>query len=426
MNSTRRPDAKRIAALAFPLLTLFALSATGESAQAALVTQLTNFRPIESPSLSSNGTFAVGISGNTVVGGFYAPPTVSNGFTSTVSGGSFVPYNVPSSSSTVISGISGNKKVGSYTDAGGTHGFLLDGSTLTAPLDYPTLSPPYTVATGIDGTNIVGYVSGVSGMKGFLYDSSQPATNAQAWSLPVNPPAGAQLNVAFGISGSEIVGYYLAADNRLHGFMQPVQLPGGGASAAGGSSSVLASFTTLDYPGSTSSAAYGISGNIVVGDYQDSKGKYFGFVYDGVNWLSVDAQTFLGQASAQSGAGSGSAAAGAVSATKLYGISGNTIVGEYLDANGVNHGFSVQFVPEPSTALLLMLGAALGAVVTRRRFLPSVRIPAGMPEISRRLRPKADTAGHRRARAPFDPEGIADRRGRTSIGVASTTLTGSG
>jgi PEP-CTERM motif-containing protein len=365
MNSTRRPDAKRIAALAFPLLTLFALSATGESAQAALVTQLTNFQPIESPSLSSTGTFAVGVSGNTVVGGFYAPPTVSNGFMSTVSGGSFVPYNVPSSSSTVISGISGNKKVGSYTDAGGTHGFLVDGSTLTA-LDYPAIFPPYTVATGIDGTNIVGYVSGPSGIKGFLYDGSQPATNAQAWSLPVNPPAGAQLNVAFGISGSEIVGYYLAADNHLHGFMQPVQLPGGGASAAGGSSSVLASFTTLDYPGSTSSAAYGISGNIVVGDYQDSKGKYFGFVYDGVNWLSVDAQTFLGQASAQSGAGSGSAA-GAVSATKLYGISGNTIVGEYLDANGVNHGFSVQFVPEPSTAALLAIGAALAVMVRHGR-----------------------------------------------------------
>jgi PEP-CTERM motif len=363
MNSRRTPDAKRIAALALPLLTLFALSATSESAPAALITGLTNFQPIESPSLSSNGTFAVGVSGNTVVGGFYAPATVSNGFTSTVTGSNFMPYNVPNSSTTVVSGISGSKQVGSYSDTAGTHGFLRDGSTLTAPLDYPAVSPPYTVATGIDGNNIVGYVNGAAGMKGFLYDSSKPVTDALAWSMPVIPPAGAQLDVAFGISGSEIVGYYLASDNHLHGFMQPIQLPGGASSPSAGSSSVLASFTTLDYPGSTSSAAYGISGNVVVGDYQDSKGKYFGFVYDGVNWLSVDAQTFL--PFAQPGAGSASAVS--VTATKLYGISGNTIVGEYLDATGVNHGFSVLFVPEPSTAILLAFGAAIAGALWCRR-----------------------------------------------------------
>ena len=56
-----------------------------------------------------------------------------------------------------------------------------------------------------------------------------------------------------------------------------------------------------------------------------------------------------------------------VTATKLYGISGNTIVGEYLDAAGVNHGFSVQFVPEPSTALLLALGAAAAGALWCQR-----------------------------------------------------------
>ncbi len=359
MNSRRTPDANRLVVLALPLLAFFALSATSESAPAALITGLTNFQPIESPSLSSSGTFAVGVSGNSVVGGFYSPATISNGFTSTVAGTNFTPFNVPNSATTVVSGISGSKQVGSYSDAAGTHGFLQDGSTLTKPLDYPAVSPPYTVATGIDGTNIVGYVNGPAGMKGFLYDSSKPVTDALAWSMPVIPPAGTQLDVAFGISGSEIVGYYLAADNHLHGFMQPIQLPGGASSPAGGSSSVLASFTTLDYPGGTSTAAYGISGNIVVGDYQDSKGKYFGFVYSDGNWLSVDAQTFL--PFAQPGAGSASAVT--VTATKLYGISGNTIVGEYLDGAGVNHGFSVLFVPEPSTALLLALGAAVAGTL---------------------------------------------------------------
>jgi hypothetical protein len=366
MNSSRMPDAKRIVALAAAFLSPLLFLTMCGSAPAALVTQLTNFQPIESPSLSSNGTFAVGVSGNTAVGGFYSPAKISNGFMSTITGANFMPYDVPNSTSTVISGISANKKVGSYTDVSGSHGFLLDGSTLTAPLDYPGVSPPYTLATGIDGTNIVGYVNGPSGIKGFLYDSSNPPTDALAWSMPVNPPAGAQLNVAFGISGSEIVGYYLAADNHLHGFMQPVQLPAGGASAAGGSSSALAALSTLDYPGSSSTAAYGISGDIIVGDYQDSMGKYFGFVYSDGHWFSVDAQTLL--PNAQLGAGSASAAT--VTATKLYGISGNTIVGEYLDGDGVNHGFSAQLVPEPSTAILLALGAALAAIVRCKRRSP--------------------------------------------------------
>jgi hypothetical protein len=391
MNSSRMPDAKRIVTLAVGFLSPLIFLTFCDSARAALVPQLTNFTPIESPILSSNGTFAIGVSGNTVVGGYYAPAKISNGFTSTVSGANFTPYDVPNSSTTVIDGISGNKKVGSYADATGTHGFLLNGSTLTAPLDYPAVSPPYTVATGIDGTNIVGYVSGPSGIKGFLYDGSQPPTNAQAWSMPVNPPPGTQLNVAFGISGSEIVGYYLDAGNHLHGFMQPVQLPGGASSAGSGASSILATLIQLDYPGSTSSAAYGISGNIVVGDYQDSAGKYFGFVYDGTNWLSVDAATFLGQSSALSAAGSGSAAI--VSATKLYGISGNTIVGEYLDANGVNHGFSVQLVPEPSTALLLALAAVVAGVV--------------LPRISRMTADRKSTFAGREAAAIRNPRSSA-------------------
>jgi len=361
MNSSRMPDAKRIVALAFTFLTLFALSATGNSARAALITGVTNFQSIESPSLPSNGTFAVGVSGNTVVGGFYAPATISNGFSSDVMGMNFTTFNVSNSSTTVVSGVSANKKVGSYTDSMGTHGFLDDGSTVTT-LDYPAVTPKYTVATGIDGTNVVGYVNGGAGIKGFLYDSTKPAADSTAWSMPVIPPAGSQLDVAFGISGSEIVGYYLAADNHLHGFMQSVQLPVGGAAAAGGSSSILAALGTLDYPGSNSSAAYGISGNTIVGDYQDSKGKYFGFVYRDGSWFSVDAQTLL--PTAQLGAGSASAVS--VTATKFYGISGNTIVGEYLDADGVNHGFSAQLVPEPSTVFLLAVAAVAAGVLLPR------------------------------------------------------------
>jgi hypothetical protein len=350
MNSRHAPDAKRIVALAAALLTLFALSATGKSAQAALMTGVTNFQPIEAPSSIGNtatkGTFAIGVSGNTVVGGFYSPATVSNGFTSTPTGSTFMPYNVSNSSTTVVSGISGGETVGSYTDGTGTHGFLNNGSTVTS-LNFPGLPSPYTVATGVDGSQIVGYINTATGVEGFYYDGTN-------WT-PITVP-GAQTTVAYGINGSTIVGYYLGTDNHLHAFSTPVPSSGAQLPASAGASAITPTITTLDYPGSTvSTAAYGIFGNDIVGDYQDSMGVYHGFLFNGSNWTSIDVPNVLVSGSPDP-----------VAATKIYGISGNTIVGEYLDANGVNHGFSAQ-VPEPSTAILLALGAALVAMARRSR-----------------------------------------------------------
>jgi hypothetical protein len=260
MNSRHAPDAKRNVALAAALLTLFALSATGQSARAELVTQLTNFQSIEAPQPSS-GTFAIGVSGNTVVGGFYNPATACNGFTST--GSNFMPYNIPSSTTTVVSGISGSVKVGSYTDTvgSGTHGFKDDGSTVTT-LNYQNNASIYTVATGVAGNNVVGYFNN-GATHGFQYDGT-------TWTPIDEPTAGTQLTVAYGTDGSQIVGYFLAG-GMLQGFWYD------------GSA-----YHTLDapVPGVISTAAYGISGNDIVGAYQDSSGVYHGFLFDGSSTAS--------------------------------------------------------------------------------------------------------------------------------------------
>ena len=77
-------------------------------------------------------------------------------------------------------------------------------------------------------------------------------------------------------------------------------------------------FTVLDYPGSSHTEAWGISGGNVVGLYKDSQGYAHGFLYDGGTYSEIHVPT------------SGSVAA--------YGIDGATIVGAFDDATGI-HGF---------------------------------------------------------------------------------------
>ena len=46
----------------------------------------------------------------------------------------------------------------------------------------------------------------------------------------------------------------------------------------------LNDYTTLDVPGATSSWAYGIDGDNIVGRYQDGSGNDHGFKYDGTTY----------------------------------------------------------------------------------------------------------------------------------------------
>jgi hypothetical protein len=143
---------------------------------------------------------------------------------------------------------------------------------------------------------------------------------------------------------------------------------------------------TLSYPGSANTNAYGIDGNNIVGEYQDSNSVQHGFLYDGTAWATldypgatatfaqgVDGSNIVGNYSDTSNISHGFLNSGTTSITLDYpgasqtcarDISGDRVVGYYLDSGGVTHGFLLT-VPEPSCVCLLAFGGL--ALLGRRR-----------------------------------------------------------
>ena len=76
--------------------------------------------------------------------------------------------------------------------------------------------------------------------------------------------------------------------------------------------------TAIDYPGARSTSAIGISGNNIVGFYVDSSGQH-SFLYNGTSYAKLDYPGATG--------------------TYAEGINGNNIVGNYYDSFGNVHGF---------------------------------------------------------------------------------------
>ncbi|MGD1042611.1 MAG: PEP-CTERM sorting domain-containing protein [Sedimentisphaerales bacterium] len=244
----------------------------------------------------------------------------------------------PGATKTIPYGINGNNIVGCYSDgSSNNHGFLYDGTNWTT-LDYPgaTSTSPY----GISGNNIIGSYSSSDGYgHGFIYDGTN-------WTTILIIPRG--------IDGSNIVG-----GNQLYNITTQI-------------------LTAINYPGATSTGLTGISGNNIVGSYQDSQYFPHSFLYDGSNWTTlswscpipqgIDGSNVVGSfvlynITTQSHTTlkyPGSAL------TQLYGISGNSIVGFYENGDpyglpenfSAPHGF-VYTIPEPCTLLLLGLGAAI-------------------------------------------------------------------
>ena len=102
--------------------------------------------------------------------------------------------------------------------------------------------------------------------------------------------------------------------------------------------------------GTVGTQIYGISGNDIVGEYVDASNNHNGFLYNGSTYFTLDDPL-------------------AANVTYATGISGNIVVGWYQDASSVYHGFEASLapVPEPSSFILFGLGAIGLAVVSRRR-----------------------------------------------------------
>lgn len=252
-------------------------------------------------------------------------------------------------------GVDGGNVVGWYRDVSGNdHGFLYDGSSWES-LDVPY--PTWTVAYGISGSNIVG----ACGAGGFLYNG----TNYQILDIPGSTK---YAKYATDIDGSNIIGNYGDDSGQQHGFLY------------NGSS-----WSTIDPAGSTMTFLNGISGNNIVGQYSHPGGAS-GFIYNissgtttdlgGLGYLHVlgiDGDNIVGIGPAgphtvlynmTNGEGTILAMPGATG-TYASAISGDKIVGDYVDASYIYRPF-IYTIPEPASCIIMGIGAAFMSL--RRRY----------------------------------------------------------
>jgi len=101
-----------------------------------------------------------------------------------------------------------------HDENGDWHGFSYDGQGYTT-LDVPGETD--TFAYGIDGSNIVGFYDDENGdSHGFIYDGQDYTT--------LDAP-GAYHTYVYGTDGSNIVGYYRDAYGKKHGFLATIPEP---------------------------------------------------------------------------------------------------------------------------------------------------------------------------------------------------------
>jgi len=118
---------------------------------------------------------------------------------------------------------------------------------------------------------------------------------------------GATSTSATGISQGIVVGYYFNAGSSLaHGFIYDGN-----------------NYSAVDYPGSISTRILGIDGSRMVGRYDTASGRH-GFVYDGSVFTTIDDPLTSPLYS---------------NGSEAWGISANKIVGYFIDDNARTHGY---------------------------------------------------------------------------------------
>ncbi len=263
-----------------------------------------------------------------------------------------------------------------YTDVP-QHAFLFNTTTNTwTTLDHPKATG-YTRGDCIDGTGMVGFFFGQGG-HGFTYDITGDPDDSDSWTT-VNYGGGTTANNTFlyGIDGDYLTGRYINAGGMEVGFVYDGRgtwttliypgayktraygvdgsegmVTGFYQSSSGGAHAYVydmsrnpsdpAAWTSLSYPGSNWTFAYGIDGGNIVGRYVASSTEEIGFVYNYTTdvWTKID-----------------------YSNTRTYvcDIQGKNIVGLYEDETGKVHGFRsvIPTTPMPTvTSLMINNGAA--------------------------------------------------------------------
>lgn len=283
---------------------------------------------------TGQGTFALGINSQGVIVGYYLDENYGyHGFLRSPDGNTFTTIDAPGSYSgggTLAIGLNRQgAAVGYYADANDRfHAFLRrpDGTFTTA------VAPGECRGSDFNGCNGTGaYDINDSGMiagayldvnfvrNGFVLGSDGTFTSFEAPGAGNGAYQGSAPDGVVGLNQSgAISGYDLDGDGVYHSFLRD---PDG-------------NFTPLDVVGAGTSAgqgtiAEGINGpGAIVGQYVDANGVNHGFLWtpdNGGTYTTFDVQ----------GAGTGS---GQGTISNSINAPGG-IVGQYIDASGVNHGF---------------------------------------------------------------------------------------
>jgi hypothetical protein len=234
----------------------------------------------------SLGTWATGIENDDRIVGYYTTGSSAapayHGFLKTFHPHSFVyPLDDPSSNGyTVLLGIGGEVPVGAYqTSTGAYQGFTL--SSFWNNVSVPDCSnTEVTGAANPGATEIVGTCW-----------SLLPSTYAWYQVFPADPvilsvPESIRATAAAVNGSGQIVGNYVDSGGVGHGFLRDTNN----------------TYTVVDYPGASASAAHGISDTgVITGDYYRN-GHYHGFilksgVYSTINYPKAE-NTYLGQINA--------------------------------------------------------------------------------------------------------------------------------
>jgi uncharacterized membrane protein len=334
------------------------------------------FRTVDDPSAVGDSLVTGITNSGQIVGYYLGAADASHGFVATQSGGifNFVTYDVPLVSNTFISDLNNSGQLAGSVNVGGElYGFM--GSTSSSNVEelnpigsvnafaYGINDPGTAVGSYavVSGTAIVSYGFATSdGGKTFTtLNDPQSDTNTQAYCISNN---------------GTIVGTYQDSNRVDHGF---VAAPGPGGTYI---------YTTLDDPSG--------SGGTVVRGINDL-GQIVGYYYTSGN----DPRGFVATPTGSTYTFTNLDDPHGVRGTYGLGIDDSgTVVGYYVDANNVSHGFIASATPEPSSFVLMAIGA-LG--LCGRRLLTRRAFRVG--------RPVGDPPSHRRGLSPRSI-GVANRQ----------------
>jgi len=167
--------------------------------------------------------------------------------------------------------------------------------------------------------------------------------DAQAYNFTTLDYPGASRTYAYGISGSDIVGYWTDSSNYEHGFLHS-------------GTDYNTGWSTIDNPNALSQVLhgegtnlYGITGNLAVGVYNASGDTFHGFLYNTTTaaFTTIDYNAATGTTS-----GDKPTPLRNHGGTYTDGIFGNTVVGTYEDNNGfgMSHSFLYDITKDPTLA----------------------------------------------------------------------------